>query len=287
MLFFTGKSWGDARNEIVLVFHGMQDNAGSFNGLIPYLPDFYCYKAFDLPGHGKSSHFPPGLFYHTVDNLLVYKIIVDYFKQGSYVFIGHSYGAQIALAFAQLYPGCAKKIVLLDTFSLFPIQRDYYKNFYTRTIEKHLDLEKKYKTRQQPVYTYDQAFEKLMVGRAFGDVTKKAAEDLFERATVKVGDNQYKFTADQRLKQFINPQNDMRQLVGLFRKYPVTCPLLFVLGSESRFQYSYFQPILTELKKNKICIIKILDGNHNVHMNSPEVVGPIVHNFLVKRKNKL
>ena len=37
--------------------HGVQDNAASFDELAPYLrvPSFL---ALDLPGHGRSSHFP-------------------------------------------------------------------------------------------------------------------------------------------------------------------------------------------------------------------------------------
>lgn len=283
----AGKSWGNENNEIVLVFHGMLDNAGSFDLLIPHFPSNFCYKVFDLPGHGRSSHFPSGLPIHTIDYALAYRVIVEYFKQESYIFIGHSYGAQLAIYFTQIYPQYAKKIVLLDTYALYPVPQSYYAEYYRNVHSKHFDLLNKLKTKAQPTYTYEEALKKLTVGRNYGDVTTEAALALFERATEKTADGRYKFTLDQRLKNFINPQNDLRQLVSLLKKYPIKVPLLMVSGSDSFHQYNYFKPVINEFRKNKNCVLKTVDGNHNVHMNSPEVVGAIVHKFLLYNKNKL
>lgn len=47
--------------------HGWQDNAGSFDTLIPLLPSNFSYLAIDLPGHGLSSHSPIGAYYRYVD----------------------------------------------------------------------------------------------------------------------------------------------------------------------------------------------------------------------------
>ena len=40
--------------------HGYMDNAGTFDRLIPLLPDKFYVVAIDLPGHGFSSHVPYG-----------------------------------------------------------------------------------------------------------------------------------------------------------------------------------------------------------------------------------
>ena len=50
--------------------HGWQDNAGSFDRLIPLLPRNHAYLAIDLPGHGLSSRIPNGMQYHTGMSLI-------------------------------------------------------------------------------------------------------------------------------------------------------------------------------------------------------------------------
>lgn len=62
--FVAGKWYGDRNKQPVLAFHGWQDNAGTFDRLIPLLPKTISVWAIDLPGHGKSSHFPTGMQYH-------------------------------------------------------------------------------------------------------------------------------------------------------------------------------------------------------------------------------
>ncbi|GJQ65631.1 hypothetical protein Trydic_g7724 [Trypoxylus dichotomus] len=43
------KLWGHENNTVILCFHGLLDNAGSFNKLIPYLPScFFIYASIYL-----------------------------------------------------------------------------------------------------------------------------------------------------------------------------------------------------------------------------------------------
>lgn len=63
----AAKWWGSMNKRPIIAIHGWQDNAGSFDALIPLLPLNFSYLAIDLPGHGLSSHFPDGCFYHIND----------------------------------------------------------------------------------------------------------------------------------------------------------------------------------------------------------------------------
>lgn len=62
--FIAGKWYGDRNKQPLLAFHGWQDNCGTFDRLIPLLPKTIPVLAIDLPGHGRSSHFPTGMQYH-------------------------------------------------------------------------------------------------------------------------------------------------------------------------------------------------------------------------------
>ncbi|XP_063632403.1 serine hydrolase-like protein 2 [Cydia splendana] len=54
-------SWGNEAGLPVLLVHGRQDSAATFEPLLQLLPDSYHYVALDLPGHGRSDPFPTGV----------------------------------------------------------------------------------------------------------------------------------------------------------------------------------------------------------------------------------
>lgn len=50
--FLAVKCWHSRVLKPVLVAHGLTENAGSFDRLIPLLPKEFFYVVVDLPGHG-------------------------------------------------------------------------------------------------------------------------------------------------------------------------------------------------------------------------------------------
>lgn len=295
LLYFTviGKAWGKEENPMVLCFHGILDNAGSFDRLISLLPDSYYYVAFDLPGHGFSSHFPPHLPIFTAAYIPVYSLIMEYFKRDKYIIIGHSYGGQIGFLFAQLYPEYVEKLIMLDTISLYPVRTPHFQSYLIDNFHNYLEMEKKFASQKQPTYTYEEAFSKLETGRRWAPLaTKEAVLALMNRA-VKLADDgsgRYVFTNDQRLKNFINPWRDLRYTIETLKHFPVLCPVLMVLAKGSNIQYIYFAPIVKVLKKWKNVKIVHVEGYHDVHNDFPERVAPHVIPFLeknAKRKSKL
>ena len=60
--YIAAKVWGSLKDHSIkcIAMHGYMDNAGTFDRLIPLLPDQFYVVAIDLPGHGFSSHVPYG-----------------------------------------------------------------------------------------------------------------------------------------------------------------------------------------------------------------------------------
>ena len=277
--------WGDVKSEPVLVFHGIMDNAGSFDNLIPLLPQSFYYICIDLPGHGRSSHLPSFLPIHSTDHLLVYRIIAEYFNREKYLIMGHSYGGQISILFAQLYPKYVSALILFDTFYFYPSAPKFFMN---KLIESHdllLKMQKQAKE-DKPTYTYEEALNKLINNRNYGTLDQKSAEPILKRMIQSVGDDKYVFTIDQRLKSFQNPSGNIAYIIDLLLQRPVRCSVLIIVGSESTAQTVYFKPLIKYLKKNKF-IIKVVNGDHNVHNTFAERIAPIVRKFLLKIKHKL
>lgn len=64
-----------------MALHGRQDNAGSFDTLIPLLPDDVSILCLDMPGHGLSSHYPTSQFYYVYwDGIIFLRRIIKHFQ---------------------------------------------------------------------------------------------------------------------------------------------------------------------------------------------------------------
>lgn len=85
----AAKWWGSKEKRPILLLHGWQDNAGTFDTLIPLLPQHYSYLAIDFPGHGFSSHLPKGCFYHVCDFVSILEEIRSKFEWEKISLIGY------------------------------------------------------------------------------------------------------------------------------------------------------------------------------------------------------
>ncbi|CAK8682007.1 unnamed protein product [Clavelina lepadiformis] len=86
----AGKVLGDSTNPPVLCIHGWLDNCNTFDNLIPLLPKENFFVFIDLPGHGLSSHLPPGMFYSRDHYVFVVDQIANYFSWATFNLLGHS-----------------------------------------------------------------------------------------------------------------------------------------------------------------------------------------------------
>jgi pimeloyl-ACP methyl ester carboxylesterase len=75
----AGKWWGDRSVQPVLGLHGWEDNANTFDNLVPLL-NVPSFLAVDIMGHGLSSRFPAVGAHSFMDFVIMLKRISDYFK---------------------------------------------------------------------------------------------------------------------------------------------------------------------------------------------------------------
>ncbi|KAL1489938.1 hypothetical protein ABEB36_013863 [Hypothenemus hampei] len=281
----AGKLWGNPDDTPVLVVHGIMDNAGGFDKLIPLLPKYF-YICIDLPGHGRSDHFPPSLPIFTVNYILVYILTMNYFKKDKYIIMGHSYGGQLALLFARMYPERVEKLVLLDTIHYLTTSSNRYLDDLKHKFKEHFITEEKKKVRSPPRYTYEEVLAKVKQNRPF-PLTEDAAENLLKRSLIPLDDGKYYLSTDQRLKYFINPIHDIRYAIESIKEHPVQCPLLIIFGHENVVQRHVLRSILNHLKKQKNVTVKYVPGTHDVHQINPEIVAPLINDFFITQKSKL
>jgi pimeloyl-ACP methyl ester carboxylesterase len=190
--------------------HGIQDNAGSFDRLVPLLPRAY-YVCIDLPGHGYSSHFPGGFPLDFMDYVLVLIRVLNHFKLDSCYYIGHSLGGVLGLFLHSLWPQKIKKLVLLDALPVMYIETDDFLSHNKRMLDKVLSNEEQFLRKKSPRYTYKEALDRLMTNR-IGILTEEAGRTLIKRSLMN-SDGGFRFRTDQRLKMGIPVQlNEKQQL---------------------------------------------------------------------------
>jgi len=105
----TGKG-----NAIVLL-HGFLENQTMWKNLVPELSKKHRIITIDLLGHGESGCL--GYVHSMEDNAEAVRSVLSELRIRKAVFVGHSMGGYVALAFAELYSVTVKGLVLLNSTS--------------------------------------------------------------------------------------------------------------------------------------------------------------------------
>ncbi len=99
----------------VVLLHGFLENSTMWNYLAPVLTQKNRVICIDLLGHGQTDCLG---YVHTMEDMAdaVHQVLSE-LKIRKAVFVGHSMGGYVALAFAELYPEFMKGLVLLNSTS--------------------------------------------------------------------------------------------------------------------------------------------------------------------------
>lgn len=210
--------------------------------------------------------------------------VLDHLQWESCYYIGHSLGGQLGLYLCSLWPQRVRKLVLLDTVGPLYTRTDSYLSYNRLLLDNILRTEKQFSNKKKPVYTYQEAVDRIMTGR-YSELTEEAAKIVIRRSLMKSSDEGFRFTSDQRLKMrlasLLNEEQQLQILNG------VKCPTLALLTSTPKIiaRYPRFMTKHLELFTSKQNFQRIdVKGNHDVHINNPEIVAPYIVRFLTKQR---
>jgi pimeloyl-ACP methyl ester carboxylesterase len=105
----TGKG-----NAIVLL-HGFLENQTMWQNLVPELSKKHRVITLDLLGHGETECL--GYVHSMEENAEVVRTVLSKLRIRKAIFVGHSMGGYVALAYAELYPAMVKALVLQNSTS--------------------------------------------------------------------------------------------------------------------------------------------------------------------------
>jgi pimeloyl-ACP methyl ester carboxylesterase len=103
--------WGSS-GPVIILLHGMNDDAMIWKDLAPILASGYRIIAPDRRGTGSSDKPEKGNDFKTLVNDIA--LMAESLNLKPFILIGHSFGAEIALAMAAEKPGLIRSVVLVD-----------------------------------------------------------------------------------------------------------------------------------------------------------------------------
>jgi len=108
-VFYTDVGKGSA----VILLHGFLEDVSMWNDIALKLKNTNRVISIDLLGHGKTECLG---YVHTMEQMAeAVKAVLKHLRLRKYIFIGHSMGGYVALAFAKLYPKSIKGLCLMNS----------------------------------------------------------------------------------------------------------------------------------------------------------------------------
>ncbi|KAJ0169853.1 hypothetical protein K1T71_014459 [Dendrolimus kikuchii] len=228
---------------------------------------------------------PKGVLFSIADLVPTLVKVVQHFEWKHFMYIGWSLGVAIGKIFDIAYPGIITRTVELDpvpAHHTWPTTREDLKDWYQYYYSYYEDG--KYKksnagVETAPKYSYEKARELLINARG---LTEEASEHAIERVLTPVADGLYRFTFDQRMKRVpVLPfSGEILQRIYTTSKTPT----LGIIASQTLAAGVFDRtPFVTDPKlwphMNYSC--KVVEGGHDVHINSPELMADDIGKFLM------
>lgn len=268
--------------------HGWQDNAGSFDRLIPLLPRNHAYLAIDLPGHGLSSRIPDGMQYHTVDNLYIINHLCKEYNWDKISIIGHSLGSILGFIQSSVFPSKVDILIGIDALKPMVFDPVIASSILEDRVENFIlaDQRNQMKT-EPPAYHLDEMIEKWC-SATNGSVTKEVVSYLMKR-NIQRSDKypeKYYFTRDTRIKYSFGANFPQEVSVELAKR--INMPYLFIKAKNSPYyeKKAYHEEVVKVLRENPKFEYHMVESTHHVHLTEPEKVSGIISEFIKKHKKE-
>lgn len=288
--FLAAKWWGPQNERPIVALHGWQDNAGSFDTLIPLLPKYVGYLSIDLPGHGLSSHIPQGFLFSDLEYLHTFnRVFRNYFKWKNVSLIAHSMCSVICFLYASLFPDYVDMVIGFDLLKCHVSEPEKLTRILTAVGCSLLQAQLQNDSNSEPpVYSLTNIIDH-MIKVSTGSLTREVAPYLLQRGirSSKIHSDKYHFIRDNRIKFRMDLLVTME--VNKILAARIKCPYLFILEKTSRFnvkEVTYFMDDILKVMyaNNKNFEMCTVDSGHHAHLTEPHKVSEKLCEFINKHR---
>ncbi|KAH8305565.1 hypothetical protein KR059_001403, partial [Drosophila kikkawai] len=271
----SGRWYGNRTIRPILAIHGWLDNLGTFDRLIPLLPDYLGVLCIDLPGHGRSSHTQPGMCYSVFDYVFIIPRVMKEYGWRKVSLMGHSLGGIMCFIYTSLAPHTVDMIISLDILLPIPSPRSNELEHRAHKMEKHLieeDRREEGNLHEPPSYSYAQLCKLLAKGSS-DSVTPELAKHLLYRQVTKsqLYPDRFFFSRDGRVK-FYNLSHIELGLAEEMARRIQRKPYLIIKGSKSiHLPLDQCKDTMSILSQNNPHYeFYEVEGTHHVHLHAAE-----------------
>ena len=268
--------WGTPGSPRVLALHGWLDNAASFVPLAPHLPGIDL-VAIDLPGHGQSTHLPPGADYSFALAMHNVLDVADALGWERFALLGHSMGAGIASMIAAACPARIERLVAIEALGALPETAE-------NTVPRMRDAVAATRALPGKRLRVFESLEPAIRARVNGNVVRvdePSARLLVERGVREVrpdtGQAGWEWSSDPRLTLPTMVRMTEAQVRALIAG--IECPTRVIYADPP-------QPYLPEPRRSQhVALLPrgdmfVMPGSHHLHMETPLAVAGAIGDFL-------
>lgn len=248
----TKISYSDTgKGSAIVLLHGFLENQTMWQDLIPELSRKHRIITIDLLGHGESGCL--GYVHSMEDNAEAARSVLSELRIRKAIFVGHSMGGYVALAFAELYPAVVKGLVLLNSTS-------------------KADSEERKANRSRAIKAVKKdyiGFVRLSIANLFNPDNRERLVDEIEKTRAEALK-----TPLQGIVASLEGMKIRKDRETLLRS--ATYPILFILGKKD--PVLNYEDGLKQIENTSINLVTFPDG-HMCHIENGEELKEVLLDF--------
>jgi lipase len=250
------REWGSPDARRIVCLHGVTGHGRHFTRLGERLAPRFRVVAPDLLGHGDSRWEPPWSIGAHVETVL------ESVGQEPAVWIGHSFGARVAVEIGLRAPASLGRLVLLDPAIALP---------------PHVALFAAENSRADRSYaSFAEAIDRRFEESSLHSADRAALEAELETHLVRSeSDGMWRYRYCQ--SAVIAAYSDMANQPPPFEALSV--PTLLVLGAHSYLSYDHLLPVHRAALGDLLQVVTV-DGGHTVLLDAFEETAAAIETFL-------
>jgi len=264
---------GDPALPRLLAVHGWLDNAASFDRLAPLLCAHFHIVALDLPGHGRSAHRPPGIWYHYIDYLGDVLAAADALGWQRFGLLGHSLGGAIASMLAGVCAERIEHLLLIEALGPMTLPAEQTLTHLQRS------LGERGQTGTLRVFASETAAAQARMRGNGLTLSLAAAMALIARGTTAVAGG-VSWSSDQRLTLTSPVRYTEEQILSVLGG--IRAPTLLLLAEPSP---PFLSADMIARRTARVPDIRVMrvPGSHHLHLEDPQPVADAILEFVKAR----
>lgn len=232
------------KGRAVVLLHGFLENKTMWQELVPELSKKHRVITIDLLGHGESGCL--GYVHSMEENAEVVHAVLSKLRIRKAIFVGHSMGGYVALAFAEMYLTSVKALVLLNSTARADCE------------ERKINRDRAIKTVKKD-YT---SFVRLSIANLFSPDNRERLVDEIEKVKIEALK-----TPLQGVVASLEGMKIRKDRENLLRF--ATYPTLLILGKKD--SVLRYEDNLKQIKNTAVKLFTFPDGHMSTIENKEEL----------------